>query len=106
MDRGKKMKPKTMSEIRDAEADKYALIAVPKGDYEFEGTFRGYVENYPSDDRRHIEADFKAGFDCRDALDNEALKLAVEALEFYNEVKYGPKAYDALAEIRKIMGEK
>jgi len=26
---------------------------------------------------------FKAGFDCRDKLDNEALKIAVEALEFY-----------------------
>ena len=26
---------------------------------------------------------FEAGFDCRDKLDNEALKIAVEALEFY-----------------------
>lgn len=81
------MKNKTMEEIRDAEADVYSLAQIPKGDYEFEGTFRGYVENYPSDDRRHIAADFKAGFDCRDKLDNEreiqlesALKIAIKVL--------------------------
>ena len=63
---------------------------------------------------------FKAGFDCRDKLDNEALKIAVEALEklkpalniafedcndlYYKNVE--SDLDDALAEIRKLRGGK
>lgn len=133
---------KPMPNLKDIEAENHALNIIPRGDYEFEGTFRGYVENYPSDDRRQIQESFKAGWDARDKLDNEALKLAVEALEFYAEVsswyingspKYlnhildsdlqmanepqpfsdqkgpfvgGKSARSALAEIRKLIGEK
>lgn len=55
---------------------------------------------------------FKAGFDCRDKLDNEALKVAVEALEHYEASHYCLRNYPcdhdkaaskALAEISKLM---
>lgn len=71
---------------RDVEAEKYALSIIPRGDYEFEGTFRGYVEEYPSEERREIQEFFKAGWDARDKLDNEALKIAVEALLWCEEM--------------------
>lgn len=95
---------KSMAEIRDAEADKY------------------YEEN---SDIFYID-DFKAGFDCRDKLDNEelqltteALKIAIEALEnsymaladCASRVK-APEPYmfvdvkEALAEIRRLRGER
>lgn len=49
---------------------------------------------------------FCEGFECRDKLDNEALKLAVEGLEeavnsFPKEYQRQTKAYKALAEISK-----
>lgn len=50
------MKKKTMEEIKNAEARKYNAT-------EFGS-----------------KIDFKAGFDCRDKLDNEALKIAVKVL--------------------------
>ena len=89
-----------------------------------------------------IKANFEKGFDCRDKIDNEALKIAVEALEFYSKIEnfekvvwqdedksgpcepydfdenelverywdgclgdFGIKAEEALAEIRKLIGE-
>lgn len=73
---------KTMAEIRDAEADKYQA----------------------DDSRVKIGPanSFKAGFDCRDKMDNEALRLAVEALEYFKGSEFNFKADDALVEIRKI----
>ena len=51
--------PKTMAEIRDAEAEKYADMA------------------YGDINLKAISAlAFIYGFDCRDKIDNEALKLA------------------------------
>jgi len=60
--------PKTMTEIRDAEAEKKKI--------EIEKTLGQGLADI-------CDLVFKAGFDCRDKLDNEALKVAVEALEFY-----------------------
>lgn len=54
------MKKKTMEEIRDAEAEKYSSKGMV-GDWSMNGNFI-------------------AGFDCRDKLDNEALKIAVKVL--------------------------
>lgn len=85
------MKPKTMTEIRDAEAKKHG-----DNDWEYGST---------------AEEDFKTGFDCRDSLDNEALKLAIKGLKDISKGKdYGENLMDradiVLAEIRKLMGEK
>lgn len=84
---------KTMAEIRDAEAEKYA---------------ERILNTLEDEDAR--ARSFKAGFDCRDKLDNEALKLAITALEIYgmtNETfpEYGDVAISTLAKIRKIMGD-
>ena len=85
---------KKMSEIRDAEAEKFYKDS-------------GWV---PSE---WAVMNFKAGFDCRDKLDNDALKLVVEVLEYYQKgkctwidgsINIAP-ANRALAEIRKMRGE-
>lgn len=78
--------PKTMAEIRDEEADRIL------------STISGY---------RSKEA-FKAGWDARDKLDNEALRMAVEAIEDIVGCEaelFGEKVVKALAEIRKLRGE-
>lgn len=58
--------PKTMTEIRDAEAEKKKI--------EIEKTLGQGLADI-------CDLVFKAGFDCRDKLDNEALKLATDQLE-------------------------
>lgn len=95
--------PKTMAKIRDAEAEKY------------------YKESGFAPTEWAV-MNFKAGFDCRDKLDNEALRIAVETLElihknvgsipFSNNDKWGRslelvygKSSVALAEIRKLRPE-
>jgi len=60
--------PKTMEEIRDAEAEKYSGVEATDSDVALWS---------------ELSKAFKAGFDCRDKLGDEALKIAVEALEFY-----------------------
>jgi hypothetical protein len=56
-----------MTKIRDAEAEKYS--------FRFTGNKNKSKMDWDSEDA------FKAGFDCRDKLDHEALKVAVEALK-------------------------
>jgi predicted nucleotide-binding protein (sugar kinase/HSP70/actin superfamily) len=63
---------KSLNEIRDAECDKFGY-AMEKKYNQIE------LANMPS---IIMDEAFKAGFDCRDKLGNEALKVAVEALEF------------------------
>lgn len=119
--------PKTMEEIKNAEAEKYSGVEATDSDVALWS---------------ELSKAFKAGFDCRDKLDNEALKIAVEALEFYgatanwtslstrieydvfieeNDLKHivigedeqgvivvkmaGSKARETLAEIRKLRPE-
>lgn len=60
--------PKTMEEIRDAEAEKYSGVEATDSDVALWS---------------ELSKAFKAGFDCRDKLGDESLKIAVEALEFY-----------------------
>jgi hypothetical protein len=86
-----------MSEIRDAEAEKYC----------------NKIDN-------NVAEYFKAGFDCRDKLGDEALKVAVEALdnilteyvEDECDIDYNPHtnpafriASQALAKISELRGE-
>lgn len=80
---------KSMAEIRDAEAEKHCSFI--KGPCDFEQRI------------------FKAGFDCRDKLDNESLKIAVEALECVFKNSNANRGdwhgcREALEEIRKIRG--
>jgi len=63
---------KTKEQIRDAECDKHGY-AMEKKYNQIE------LANMPS---IIMDESFKAGFDFRDKLDNEALKIAVEALEY------------------------
>ena len=63
--------PKTMSEIRDEAATDWCI---EMGVY----------------NKEHFA--FQAGFDCRDRLDNEALKVAVEVLEECNNFCQDQKA--------------
>lgn len=60
--------PKTMEEIKNAEAEKYSGVEATDSDVALWS---------------ELSKAFKAGFDCRDELADEALKIAVEALEFY-----------------------
>jgi hypothetical protein len=93
--------PKTMSEIRDEIAEEYC----------------NKIDN-------NVAEYFKAGFDCRDKLDNEALKVAVDFLEMKSKRSsyewsstgdYSPDDYanegqaacanEALAKIRELRGD-
>lgn len=98
--------PKTMEEIKNAEAEKYSGVEATDSDVALWS---------------ELSKAFKAGFDCRDKLGDEALKIAVEALKLVQdktetdpagEVELRARAQfvyyrvsDALAEIRKIRGE-
>lgn len=92
---------KKLTKLRDAEAEKFYKDS-------------GWV---PSE---WAVMNFKAGFDCRDKLDKEALKIAVEALneiaieqqfyiakkDYFSEVvRLNLTAKEALEEIRKLRGE-
>jgi len=92
---------KKMSEIRDAEAEKRINDSVL----------------YPATRAlKDAKGMWLEGFDCRDKLDNEALKIAIEALEFFDGVHRLHWAIDlnnlpttaerVLAEINKIVGTK
>lgn len=79
--------PKTMEEIKNAEAEKYSSKGMV-GDWSMNGNFI-------------------AGFDCRDKIGDEALKIAVEALNKVMDERdswksCGKIAFEALAEIRKL----
>lgn len=85
---------KSMQELRDEEAATYAEDPL------------NYWES--------AEDKFKAGWDARDNIDNEALSVAVDALEFYceeHEPGYGPswterdmKIREALDKICELIG--
>jgi len=86
---------KKLTKLRDAEAEKFYKDS-------------GWV---PSE---WAVMNFKAGWDARNNLDNEALKIAVEALELcHSRMKMTAwiedecfwKIEEALAEIRKLRGE-
>ncbi len=85
---------KAMEEIRDAEAEKRNQAMLNVGEHWRVG---------------HIaKTNFTLGFDCRDKLSDEALKIAVEALERYEDIINdigSNSAVQALAEIRKMRGE-
>ena len=111
-----------LEKIRDEEAEKYANELFPPIHPAWSGS-----------ENQACQSGFEAGFDCRDKLNNKALEIAVQALEFYGEdsawVKTirpgdcilarddnsandrsgmfggGNKAREALAEIKKIVGE-
>lgn len=93
---------KTKEKIRDAEADKFINRLLGDCDY-----------------CDLNKSSFVSGFDCRDKMDNEALKIAVEALEYCannadptNDMATAQKFLAMrgvcrinLAEIRKLTGE-
>lgn len=88
---------KTMAEIRDEQAHSRAVQIDKK--YKPE-EFTVYA---------NARRSFIKGWDARDKLDNEALKIAVEALEDLIE-RHNYRGEDewhvkALAEIRKLRGE-
>ena len=91
--------PKTMSEIAQSEQD--AWLNFSKGLVHFgDSSFQSVFEN-----------GFKAGFDCRDKLDNEALRLAVEVLERISAYASGEFGWsnlcaETLAEIRAVIKTK
>jgi hypothetical protein len=66
--------PKTMTEIRDIEAEKYAGWS----DYVPE---LKYSSSTLKTDLLNLEKAFKAGFDCRDKLDNEDVTYDPEKLQ-------------------------
>lgn len=87
--------PKTMAEIRDAACAEYFL-----------------PENCPRELGWNNKLSFKAGFDCAyneseklTRVTNEALKIAVEALEFIETDLDITHVKAALAEIRRLRGE-
>ena len=87
-----------MTEIAQSEQD--AWLNFSKGLVHFENsTFQSVFEN-----------GFKAGFDCRDKLDNEALKVAFKALNMINSHQNCRDSFDickeSLAKIRELIGEK
>lgn len=110
---------KTKEQIRDEEAEKYANELFPPIHPAWSGS-----------ENQACQSGFEAGFDCRDKIGNEALKVAVEALEFYANrdnydregvcehngsstnyegdwwIDYGFHARVALAKIRELRGEK
>jgi len=59
---------KTKEQIRDEMSDKFVE--------RYRGDFYEYYDD-------NLKDAFCAGFACRDELDNEALKIAVQALDFY-----------------------
>lgn len=106
--------PKTMEQICDSECDKHGY-AMEKKYKQIE------LANMPS---IIMDESFKAGFACRDKMDNEALKIAVEILEHKSKRSsygwsdggdYFPSDYanegqlkcasEILAEIRKLRPE-
>lgn len=112
--------PKTMLEIRDADAEKIGV------EYTKLVNSHGSVEKNLDFNASMWGA--KQGWDARDKLDNEALKVAVEALGFYSKydswgadletmrhrlIKHdcdenyfgGKIAREALAKIKELTGE-
>lgn len=88
--------PKTMEEIKNAEAEKYSGVEATDSDVALWS---------------ELSKAFKAGFDCRDKLGDDSLWIAVEAIRDHHDVWKGDDGLcyaecsdlcEALVEIQKL----
>lgn len=84
---------KTMAEIRDAEAEKYA-----KEQFKLSGKNSEIYNDFEYPVRKRA---FKAGFDCRDRLDNEALNLLIGQIQTVKST--GPNQEEVLKKLYEIV---
>lgn len=94
-----------LTRIRDNEAEKYT----DKASKEIYEIVEKTGITWGSDEALCLILDsaFKAGFDCRDKLSDDALKIAVEKLKLsHRNVTLYDDIENIIAEIRKLIGEK
>lgn len=73
---------KSITEIRDEEAEKRALQVIPLRDDDFEGSHYYRGDNYPHEEREFYASLFKHGFDRAVELMEKRAKVLEEALKY------------------------